>query len=282
MALPARRIPESVAHLDVEIVAAALVRNDANVRNTARALGVSSCDLRRLVLADQRLADAALEAVELRLDDAEANLCEALRCGDPRRRDAVSMFMLRNTQRASRRGYAVAASAASLEVSNNDQAQPQTIVFNWGGDGSDREMETIERDGHQIPVPRYGGAQRDESDCLEGALAAATMIEHAAAVEPEPEPQPVASSPLEAPSVVPEPESAAVRYERERIDAWIRNRLIAYPLAACLLCRKPIAPGAAWEEVSNGEARARFHRTCHAEWRTEREAAARQAQGLKG
>jgi hypothetical protein len=109
-----------------------------------------------------------------------------------------------------------------------------------------------------------------------------TMLEHAAAVASEPEPQPVASSPLEAPSVVSEPESAAVRYERERIDAWIRNRLIAYPLAACLLCRKPIAPGAAWEEVSNGEARARFHRTCHAEWRTEREAAARQALGLKG
>ena len=40
--------------------------------------------------------------------------------------------------------------------------------------------------------------------------------------------------------------------------------------------------GGAWEEVSNGEARARFHRTCHAEWRTEREAAARQALGLEG
>ena len=74
MALPARRIPESVAHLDVEIVAAALIRNDANVRNAARALGVPSGDLRKLVLVDQRLADAALEAVELRLDDAEANL----------------------------------------------------------------------------------------------------------------------------------------------------------------------------------------------------------------
>ena len=116
MALPAKRIPESVAHLDVEIVAAALIRNDANVRNAAHALGVPSGDLRKLVLVDQRLADAALEAVELRLDDAEANLCEALRCGDPRRRDAVSMFMLRNMQRAAKRGYAVAASAVSLEV----------------------------------------------------------------------------------------------------------------------------------------------------------------------
>ena len=75
-----------------------------------------SGDLRKLVLVDQRLADAALEAVELRLDDAEANLSEALHCGDPRRRDSVSMFMLRNTHRAAKRGYAVAASAASLEV----------------------------------------------------------------------------------------------------------------------------------------------------------------------
>ena len=37
-----------------------------------------------------------------------------------------------------------------------------------------------------------------------------------------------------------------------------------------------------WQEVSNGEARARFHRTCHADWRTERKAAARQALGLEG
>ena len=36
MALPAKRIPKSVAHLDVEIVAAALIRHDANVRNAAQ------------------------------------------------------------------------------------------------------------------------------------------------------------------------------------------------------------------------------------------------------
>ena len=101
MAFLAKRIPQSVAHLDVETVAAALIRHDANVRNAARALDVPSGDLRKLVFAEvHRLADAALEAVELRLDDAEANLCEALHCGDPRRRDAVSMFMLRNSQRA--------------------------------------------------------------------------------------------------------------------------------------------------------------------------------------
>ena len=140
MALPAKRVPESVAHLDVEIVAAALIRNDANVRNAARELDVPSGDLRKLVLIDQRLADAALEAVELRLDDAEANLGEALRCGDPRRRDSVSMFMLRNTQRAAKRGYAVAASAVSLEV-NSEPARPVHYVVSWGKPDDDEEPD---------------------------------------------------------------------------------------------------------------------------------------------
>lgn len=112
--------------------------------------------------------------------------------------------------------------------------------------------------------------------------APAVLIEHAAAVAAEPEPELAVSSPMEALSVVPEPESAAVRYERERIDAWIRNRLIAYPLASCLLCRKPIIAEQEWQEASNGEVRARLHRACHAEWRTAREAAARQALGLEG
>jgi hypothetical protein len=217
------------------------------------------------------------EAIELRLDDAEANLSEALRCGDPRRRDSVSMFMLRNVQRASKRGYAVAASAASLEVGSGDGAQPQTYVIRWG-DGPDREMETIERDGREISIPRYDNGRGD--GCLEGEVATpAVLIEHAAPVASEP--QPVASSLMEALSVVPEPESAAVRYARERIDTWIGARLIDYPLASCLLCRKPIIAGQDWQEVSNGEARACFHRTCHAEWRAEREAAARQALGLE-
>ena len=148
MALPAKRVPQSVAHLDVEMIAEALIHHDANVRNAAVALGVPSGDLRKLVLLDQRLADAALEAVELRLDDAEANLSEALRCGDPRRRDAVSMFMLRNTQRAAKRGYAVSASAASLDMNIKTPPTQYTVV--WGEpDEPDRELAAGEfrRDG---------------------------------------------------------------------------------------------------------------------------------------
>ena len=146
-----------------------------------------------------------------------------------------------------------------------------------------RETDVIERDGKKIPVPRYGDGRGD--DCLEGEVAApATMIAHEHqkdAVAPDPES--VAPDVLaEHAPTLPAPELAAVHYERERIDAWIRNRLIAYPLASCLRCRKPFIAGQDLQEVSNGEARARFHRACYAEWLAEREAAARQALGLEG
>ena len=193
MALPAKRIPRSVAHLDVETIAEALIRNDANVRNAARALGVPSTDLRKLVLVDQRLADAALEAVELRLDDAEANLCEALHCDDPRRRDSVSMFMLRNVQRASKRGYAVAASAASLEV--NVDAPPVRYTVRWMNErdsesSPESEADELERDGRTIAVPRYGG----DADPGEGMLATPPALIEAPFVELE-APSPVESAP---------------------------------------------------------------------------------------
>ena len=61
------------------------------------------------------------------------------------------------------------------------QAPAQTIVFRWGGDDSDREMDVIERDGKKISVPRYDDGRGD--DCLEGEVATpAVLIEHAAAV----------------------------------------------------------------------------------------------------
>jgi hypothetical protein len=74
---------------------------------------------------------------------------------------------------------------------------------------------------------------------------------------------------------------AAVRYERDRIDKWIRDHLVVNPnVVGCQRCRRPIIAGDKWTEASNGEARARFHRDCHAEWRAEQETAARQALGL--
>ena len=293
MAVPASqssKIPDSVSHLDIAVVAETLVKHAANVKSAAAELRVPASDLRQLTMVNQALIRAALEAEELRLDEAEANVLEALRSDDSRRRDAASYFIIKNSVRSKQRGW-IPSSAASVDVALAADLPPRRIVVSWRNPSEDKPdkreasdddgWETIERDGQAIRVPRYDGARRD--DDIEGELSLpATMIEHAAAVGREPEL--VASSPMEALSVVPEPESASVRYQRERIDAWIRNRLIAWPLASCFGCRKPIVAGAAWEEVSNGDtnARARFHRTCHAEWRSEREAAARQALGLEG
>jgi hypothetical protein len=76
---------------------------------------------------------------------------------------------------------------------------------------------------------------------------------------------------------------AAVRYERDRIDKWIRDHLVVNPnVVGCQHCRRPIIAGDRWTETSNGEARGRYHQACYAAWRDEREAAARQALGLEG
>jgi hypothetical protein len=92
------------------------------------------------------------------------------------------MFLfLRNTQRAAKRGYAVAASAASLEVSLNNRVPAQTILFRWAG--GDREMDVVERDRVNISIPRYDG-ERDD-DCLEGEVAVpAALIVNKDAIVP--------------------------------------------------------------------------------------------------
>jgi hypothetical protein len=264
MALPARHIPESVAHLDIEFVAAALISTDADIGKAARALSVPSGDLRKLVLVDQRLADAALEAVELRLDDAEANLCEALHCSDPRRRDAISMFMLRYTQRASKRGYAVAASAASLEMNINTPPTHYTVV--WGKpDEPERELGPGEfrRDGRILSTPSYGGDDTDavqRDDVVEGELAPpATMIGHETAAIEEPEPAVVeAIEPVPPP---PAPESGAACYERERVAAWVRARLTPYPRDRCCYCRLPFNVGQQMGNILYGHDSTRHRQT---------------------
>ena len=133
---------------------------------------------------------------------------------------------------------------------------------------------TIERDGRRIQLPRYDDGR---GDCVDGAVAAPTVLiehEHAEAVRPEPEPEPAVLTEAA--------EAAAARYDRERVDAWIRRGVIDYPLAFCFGCRKQVVAGQEWVDVSNGDAnaRTRFHRACHEVWRGEREAAAREALGL--
>jgi len=76
---------------------------------------------------------------------------------------------------------------------------------------------------------------------------------------------------------------AAVRYERDRIDKWIRDHLVVNPnVVGCQRCRRPIIAGDRWTETSNGETRGRYHQACYDAWRAGQEAAARCALGLEG
>jgi hypothetical protein len=283
-------VSAAVADLDLAVVIEALARHACNVTDAAADLAVPASDLRRLLWSKPALQDQAFEVVEARIDLAEKNIMEALRSDDPRMRVAASFFTVRNSVRAKRRGW-ITSAAASVEVNIGADLPVRTVTYRWRNE-SDADKSDDDNGGWKPPV--YGDGRPEghieSAGELEGELASpSALLEHAAA-EPAPAEEPAAvehaaaAEPEPAAIEAAEPESAAVRYERERIDAWIRNRLIDWPLTSCFGCRKPIIVGAAWEEVSNGDtnARARFHRTCHAEWRAEREASARQALGLIG
>jgi hypothetical protein len=132
-------VPDSVNQLDADVVVEVLSRHGVNVSEAADELGVASADLRRLLWAKPQLTDAAAEIEERRLDLAEKNIYEALRSDDPRRRDAASMFTIRNSHRARRRGW-ITTSTSAAELSVTANAPARTFTFRW------RTPEDDERD----------------------------------------------------------------------------------------------------------------------------------------
>ena len=99
-----RTIPASCADLDLEAAGRELIRVSGNVSAAAKALGVPAHDLRLLTWAVPELIDAALEAEERVLDEAEALLFEAMECDDARRRIRAAGLFLRVTAAGRRRG----------------------------------------------------------------------------------------------------------------------------------------------------------------------------------
>lgn len=132
-------IPDTVKHLDADVVVEVLSRHGVNVSEAASELGVASADLRRLLWARPQLVDAAAEFEERRLDLTEKNIFEALRSDDPRRRDAASMFTIRNSVKACRRGWITTASA-SVDMSLNANT-PGEIVMRWGEPPADPQAD---------------------------------------------------------------------------------------------------------------------------------------------
>jgi hypothetical protein len=121
-----------------------LAKGSINVSEAASELGVGSADLRRLLWANPKLTDAAVEMEQRRLDLAEKNIFEALRSDDPRRRDAASMFTIRNSHRARRRGWiTISTSVAELSI-NTGANGPREIRFRWRCDDDKRDAEQAE------------------------------------------------------------------------------------------------------------------------------------------
>jgi hypothetical protein len=124
-------VPARVADLDHDVVAQTLARHSCNVSAAAAELSVRPSDLRRLIWANPGLQDAAFEQVEARLDEAEANIAEALHSEDTRRRDAASFFVIRNSARARKRGWiTTSTSAAGVSVSMSE-CGTRTLRFRW-------------------------------------------------------------------------------------------------------------------------------------------------------
>jgi hypothetical protein len=117
-------IPTTCAHLDLAEVERELIRRDCNVSATAKALAVPVQDLRLLTLARPRLMEAAFEAVERSLDEAEAIAREAARNGDARQRIAAAGYLLRNTEAGRCRGWG--RGGATL-----DELEPQPVTMRW-------------------------------------------------------------------------------------------------------------------------------------------------------
>ena len=144
-------VRDSVSSLDPATIIEVLSRHGVNVSDAAGELGVASADLRRLLWANPKLTDAAVEIEERRLDLAEKNIFEALRSDDPRRRDAASMFTIRNSHRARKRGW-ITTSTSAAELSVTANALARTLTFRW------RTSEDDERDAEAAEAERL----RDE------------------------------------------------------------------------------------------------------------------------
>jgi hypothetical protein len=91
--------------VDLEAIERVLLDKCGSVSAAARALGVSSVDLRRLVGSRPSLADVIYEGTERALDEAVQVLLDGLSNPDKTQRLAAAAYLLRHTEAGRRRGW---------------------------------------------------------------------------------------------------------------------------------------------------------------------------------
>ena len=91
--------------VDLGAIERELLEKRGSVSAAARALGVSSVDLRRLVGSRPLLADAIYEGTERAIDEAVQVLMDGLRHPEKTQRIAAAAYLLRHTEAGRRRGW---------------------------------------------------------------------------------------------------------------------------------------------------------------------------------
>jgi hypothetical protein len=146
------KVPASCEHLDLALVERVLVKHYGDIPASARELGVSIPDLRRLTWAKPKLLEEAeLERMRV-IDRACGVLIEALYSDDPRRQMWASDKIMSSWLA---RDHAL---APARRGSRGVEAPQPQVTFRWDSAPSTDELA---RDGQTFAVPRYGA--RDEA-----------------------------------------------------------------------------------------------------------------------
>jgi hypothetical protein len=119
-----KMIPASCIDLDFRELEAALIKAHGNVSATAKALGVPSGDLRKLVWST-KLAETVFEQIEETIDRAQEVVMEALDSDDKLHKLQAAKTMLTQTTAGKRRGWGSGSAIGDEPV----EAQPVTIKW---------------------------------------------------------------------------------------------------------------------------------------------------------
>jgi hypothetical protein len=96
-----------------------------SVAAAARALGVSSADLRRLVASRPSLANVIYEGTERAIDEAVQVLLDGLSHPDKTQRLAAAAYLLRRTEAGRRRGW------GRRRMPCRETEEPQDVTLKW-------------------------------------------------------------------------------------------------------------------------------------------------------
>jgi hypothetical protein len=96
-----------------------------SVSAAARALGVSSVELRRLVGSRPLLADAIYEGTERAIDEAVQVMRDGLRHPDMKQRLVAAAYFLRHTEAGRRRGW------GTRRAKRDEAAEPLRVTIKW-------------------------------------------------------------------------------------------------------------------------------------------------------